>query len=236
MGMRLLPKSEVDKAKATEQKQAIDEGMKLAKRVDNLREIAASEEENLMNFRRVTVEKIHEEISTKAKRRDELNTEVAILEEKRSKALEPFTKELEAIQIKQEESLRREFFLNEREAVITRHELELENSSKESDGILARAKTKDELSNARLHDAQRAATEAESALAHARLVHEEALAYEAKIIEALTHRENIVLVRENDATIRGKELLAREIALADGWILLRDRQAMLEHEIKRARK
>lgn len=236
MGMRLLPKSEVDKAKATEQKQVIDEGMKLAKKIDNLREIAASEEENLMNFRRVTVEKIHEEISIEANKRDELKTEVAILEEKRRKALEPLTKELEAVQFKQEDSLRREFFLNEREAIITRHELELGNTSKEAEGVLARAKTKDELSNARLHDAERAAKDAESALAHAKQVEEEALAYEAKIKDALTHRENIVLTRENDATIRGKELFNREKTLADGWILLIDRQAMLEQEIKRARK
>lgn len=233
--MKLMPKSEVEKAKATEQKQNIDEGMKIARRIDNLREIAASEEVSLENFRRTTVEKIHEEISTEAKKREDLRAEVAILEERRKKALEPLEAEWSVLHASKEELKNSWEEFDSRCVSLTGIEHAADNTRKEADGILARAKTKDELSNTRLHQAESAAQAAESALAHASVVHEEAMAYEAKIKEQVTHRENIVLAREIDDTIRGKELLAREIALADGWILLRDREALLERTIKRSK-
>lgn len=235
MGMKLMPKSEVEKAKSAEQKQAVDEGMKLARRIDNLREIAASEEVSLENFRRTTVERIHEEISTETGKRDALRTEVATLERRRKEAIKPLDEEWEALRVAKEELEREGAALGEREFAIRKMEQHTFDTKSETDGILARAKTKDELSNTRLHEAEKAAKDAESALAHAVVVHDEALAYEAKIKEAVTHRENIVLAREIDATIRGKELLAREIALADGWILLRDREALLERTIKRSK-
>lgn len=90
--MKLLSKSQVNTAKAADRKQAIDEGLKLAKKVDNLREIAVAEEESLSKYRVKTLEALSSEITAKAYERDLLKVEVADLELKRSDALEPFKK------------------------------------------------------------------------------------------------------------------------------------------------
>lgn len=62
MAMRLLPRSEVNKAKALDRQREIDEGKKLATRVDTLRELAAEEDTNLSKFRDKMVAQIMADI------------------------------------------------------------------------------------------------------------------------------------------------------------------------------
>lgn len=85
--MKLLSKSDVQKAKSLDRQREIDEGLKLARRVDALREIAAAEESSLAKFRIETIAKIHDEISILAAKRDELQIEAdSILENARNEA------------------------------------------------------------------------------------------------------------------------------------------------------
>lgn len=72
MSMRLLPKSAINKAKALDRQREIDEGKKLATRVDKLRELSAIEEKNLMAFREKTMEAIQAEIRPLIDKRDTL--------------------------------------------------------------------------------------------------------------------------------------------------------------------
>ena len=48
--MRLMKKSDITKANAQAKKREIDEGVKLAKRIDGLRETLADEEQSLEKF------------------------------------------------------------------------------------------------------------------------------------------------------------------------------------------
>ena len=81
--MKLLPKSDIAKAKSVDKQREIDEGMKLAKRVDSLREVAAAEEASLKKFRSETLGAINTEITANATKRDELTQEVQSLEERK---------------------------------------------------------------------------------------------------------------------------------------------------------
>jgi len=58
--MRLLAKREVDQRKSVERARDIDEGMKLARQVDTLRETKAEEEASLARFRTESISKIHQ--------------------------------------------------------------------------------------------------------------------------------------------------------------------------------
>ena len=87
--MKLLKKSEVDKAKALDRQREIVEGSKLAARVDTLREVAATEEASLEKFRRETIAQINKEIVSALTRRDALQDEVKLLENLKAKALVP---------------------------------------------------------------------------------------------------------------------------------------------------
>lgn len=82
MPIKLLKKSEIDQAKARDRQLEINEGLKLAKKVDTLREVVAQEEESLKKFRIKTISAINDEIIIAAKKRDDLNKENSDLEEK----------------------------------------------------------------------------------------------------------------------------------------------------------
>lgn len=86
--MKLLPKSEVDLKKAQERKGEIDEGLKLAKKIDALRQAVVEEERKLTLFRRASLETIQKEI-------DDLLNEKMILEE----SVIRLTKEVQRLQL-----------------------------------------------------------------------------------------------------------------------------------------
>lgn len=87
--MKLLSKKEINTATAKSQKQTYDEGIKLARRVDGLREVAAAEEASLEKFRRETLARIHEEITQETSKRDSLRQEVFRLQKEREEAIKP---------------------------------------------------------------------------------------------------------------------------------------------------
>lgn len=70
--MKLLAKSDIQKAKSIERQQLVNEGLKLAKRVDDLREVVAEEEQTLENFRRETLKEIHRQIRIEQAKLDKI--------------------------------------------------------------------------------------------------------------------------------------------------------------------
>lgn len=76
MGMRLLPRREIDKAKASDRQREVDEGVKLAEKVDTLREIRSKEEVGLEKWRVETLKGIQEQISSLSKERNALEDKV----------------------------------------------------------------------------------------------------------------------------------------------------------------
>lgn len=70
--MRLLAKSDINRKKSIERQQLIDEGLKLAKRVDDLREVVSQEEQALERFRRESIKEIHKQISIERARLEEI--------------------------------------------------------------------------------------------------------------------------------------------------------------------
>jgi hypothetical protein len=76
MVMRLLKKSEVNERRVVEMRQQADEGLKLAKRIDALRETLAEEELSLRDFRNKEVSRINLEIEELTARRDALSREI----------------------------------------------------------------------------------------------------------------------------------------------------------------
>lgn len=233
MGMRLLPKSEVDRKKATEKRVEIDEGLKLARQIDNFRETKASEEVSLEKFRRETVAKIHEEITSEARKRDEIKQEVAIYEQNRAEALKPLTHLWESVKKASESVELRKNSVEAREIALQEHEKELAEIRKGADTLIRKAVITDAISNSRLHEAELEREETRKSLEAARVVKMETDQVRQELDRKFTHRESVVAKREDGVTIRETDLAAREKALADGWRLLKDRTALLERNIKR---
>ena len=61
--MKLLEKNKIIIQKNQERAVAVDEGYKLAKKVDSLRQVHADEQKNLIKFRNESVIKVRDEIA-----------------------------------------------------------------------------------------------------------------------------------------------------------------------------
>jgi hypothetical protein len=74
--MRLLDKKTIAVQKSEERKKEIEEGVKLAKSIDALRETHAKEQVSLKNFRDAMLRSIKEEIDTLIKQKESLKEEI----------------------------------------------------------------------------------------------------------------------------------------------------------------
>lgn len=81
--MNLLPKKEIDLLKSSEKKIEIDQGIRLARKIDLLRETAAQEEDNLRKFRDETLKVIKAEIDGLLRRKKIVEDEITLLENKK---------------------------------------------------------------------------------------------------------------------------------------------------------
>lgn len=78
--MKLLTKQNVSDLKAVERKREIDEGAKLASKVDKLRELSSAEQARLSKFQQDTLSQIKKEIDLEIERKEVLKRENAELE------------------------------------------------------------------------------------------------------------------------------------------------------------
>lgn len=236
MSMRLLQKSEVNKAKALERDREVAEGLKLAKKVDALRELSAEEERSLMLFRAKTIEEIYRQTAAEQTKLEALKREVRVLEEKRYEALKPLTAELERIEKEQEQ-------LSEMKLTRDKHERLLAESDEEID---ARENTLALLEG--MVSQQNAV--AASALSEAEKLRDEATRKErladgilkraqneaSVLVANAEQREGWVLQREKAVLEKEESLRGQEIELAKEWSRLKDREQTLERNIKRLNK
>lgn len=122
--MRLIDKKDILVQKSTERKREIDEGVKLAKSIDTLRETHAKEQQGLKRFRDESLKVIKNEIEIHNKKRDELFKEIQILEEQKILAQAPIDliKEWTKVKIDQEQIKSTTHDLVERESKVIENE------------------------------------------------------------------------------------------------------------------
>jgi len=94
---KLLDKKTVVATVAQEKKQLIDQGVKLARAVDSLRETKVEEEGNLDKFRTETIKVVQGEIDHFISKREELKKEILTLEAERTLQKLPLDPEWEKI-------------------------------------------------------------------------------------------------------------------------------------------
>lgn len=233
MGIRLLPKSEVDRKKAAEQKATIDEGAKLARRIDNLREVAAEEETALETFRVQSVSKINDDIKKKSEERDALDGQIAQKKQELKDAFKPLEKERARLDQERSSLDARREAQDERESMLNDREERVGRDKKAASDALARAETAESVARARLLDADNSAKTALKAEKTATMARDEAVAIREKLKVDFQRRDMIASSRERDVSIKEARLAKEQEELQKGWKLLKDRREMFEREIKR---
>lgn len=128
--MKLLSKSDIATAKAKDKRREIDEGLKIAQRVDSLRETQAMEEAALTKFRKETLIAINQEIVSETRKKNELLKEVSDLEDRKREALKPLDEAWNAVRAKEEELTEYAHQLHQDREILSQaekdHEIEVE--------------------------------------------------------------------------------------------------------------
>lgn len=127
--MKLLPKQEIQDLKAKQRKAEIDEGVKLAKKVDSLREMASKEQATIEKFQKESLNNLRSEIQKLIDLRDSIIEEIkGIKEEKIAVIVE--------LDEREKEIDKRESGLRLLKKIIEDKEIELDFREKEQGDII----------------------------------------------------------------------------------------------------
>lgn len=231
--MRLQDKRQVAADTATQRKKDIDEGMKIASKVDILRETIVTEEGKLRRFREETIKSVQAEIDDYIRQKDKLSEEVYVLEQKKDNARIPLDAEWERLRQGQHELLIEKQNVGEKSDILKGREKEIVHAEQEIEVEKERAKDfthRAVQSLARADEVIREARESAAAIRNkAQIVLGQS---ELKNAEA-DLREKSVEVREQEVGAVWDRVRAKEINLAQREAALKDKYATLERTLKR---
>lgn len=203
MVIRLLPKTEIDKRKSEEQRQAINEGLKVAERVDTLREIAASEETALEKYRTETLRDIQSDVNARHHEKEALEREIQELHREKKELLIPLDARWKEVTRVGTQQVHKEDSLNEKEDILSSKEEEL--IQRERLTVIKEGKAEDlkKLASAMFLKSQEMKTSSKEEAAEIR---NKAQA-ELSLVEI---RQFEVSKRESDATIKESQIKEKE--------------------------
>lgn len=219
-----------------ERKQDIDNGLKLARKVDNLREELSKKEQERDLFikgnttaQQEKVKELTTLISTKEK-------EIEVLEEKRKELLKPVSLEWEKLKERELTLSKDEEDLNNLKSALTLLQGELNRREKE---LSIDENRNQELKNEIKVQAEKvsnASLEAQNTLIHAR-EEEKRILSQARLKEGnAIKKEKEVALRENNITSRETKLDEEEKNIINEKIRLADMRKTLERAITRTQK
>ena len=233
MAMKLLSKTDIVTTKAKERLNEVQEGLKIAKKVDALREAAATEEVSLEKFRSETLKKVNEEINVAISERDALKEEVRILENDKREALKPLDAAWQEVNVAKDtanamvkEHAQTRFHLaewteelSEQEKGIKKQQLKLTSMHTAAKKALEEA------------DTLRADTELTNNVAHAEL--QKIQTERQEQIRLYTIRDSEVSAREKSVQRQKERNTQRHIDLNAREKILKDRIALFERNLTR---
>jgi uncharacterized protein (DUF3084 family) len=231
--MKLLDKKTIQVEKASERKKEIDEGVKLAKKIDKLREESSSEEGRLAKFREASLKKIRDDISKLSEEKSSLSLDIITLTAQRDKLKEPLDKEWNVVnnRAKDLETLNTQLFnkevlLNQKEKSLVEKEKELKLEEERVLDLQERANDNYDSSIKELAKVKKQSEDLEKR--------------ERETDEGLRERTRIVSLKETKLEAREIDfknvqlaIQRREEVVRDKEVQLKDREELLERNIKR---
>ncbi len=236
MAMRLLPKNEIARQKSFERKSEVDEGAKLARRVDNLRETAANEEASLAKFRVETLKRVKIDVDSLLAKKTGLEVEVREAEKKLKELKKPLDAEWDRLGKRENELAlgKKEvkgqlLAIKGREEKTSQHEKRLAVEERKLENERARIATDETKASALLDKAKESSIKADK-----RLV-EIDVRVKAKTKELLS-REAELAAKERALDLQRESQAARKKLLDDQERFINDKYATLERTINRINK
>ncbi len=231
--MKLLPKDEVIKKKNNELVLEAQEGLRLAAKVDALRELRSKTEQETEEYLKASLSAATEQIQAAVQKRDSLLDEIG----KMQKKLDAMLPEMETTR----KGLReREIYLNEQQEKLS--ELEEKLKLEELDIFEAKEGAKKSLQIAELKESEASRREkrssdtelaAKSSLERADKIEKAILEKKKVMEEVFSEREYEISQREHRIKEERKALEAEKRSFEQERIRFADRKAMLDRNLAR---
>jgi hypothetical protein len=235
MPIRLLKKSELATAQSLDRSREIAEGLKISRKVDNLRELQANEEQTLEKFRVETLTAIQAEISGFVASKEALVSEVRELQKKLDGMLPSMAvkrNDLNALKIELE---KREKEIGEKTENLNLLEIDIAIALKNAEDSLKRRNTHEEIAKNLHKTAVDKEEEAKGVLTNARITEERALQLQKDVEQSLSLREQGVSEKENMVKAQLEDNLNISRELEQEKIRLADQRGTLERALERIR-
>lgn len=236
MPLRLLTKSQIATAQSIDKAREIQEGLKISKRVDGIRELKAKEESEFEKFRTETLSSIGREIETLNKTKEAIILEIRDFREEKRKGLRDVEQGLLSVTSFRAVLDQRESYLKELEQRLLRKQDEINATLLSSKDELERSRTHKEESE-RLHLVAQNNHEASMfSLKAARKTEETTLLLKEALEKELSHRQQIIAQMEQDIIIKEKEIKNTKKELKTKEAQLLDREATVTRDFNRLHK
>ncbi len=234
--MKLLPKDEIAKQQASAKAQEIAEGLKISRRVDGLRELAAGEEQKLELYRTETLASIEKEIRALDEEKGKLLESVGELREEKERGLTDVAIRENALSARIEEINAREESLREQEAAII-------DTQEQARSLMDNAEKRDARSVLVADEAERLRAEVRKekratsqTLSEAQESKQKALSFRETMERTFAERERVLQSREDQVSVREETCRNTEETLSTERLRIIDREATLERALKRLNK
>jgi hypothetical protein len=234
--IRLLSKSELDKAKTTDKMREVSEGIKLSRRVDGLRELAASEESKLEKYRTESLKIIQQDIAELTAKRDRIAKEAEKTREELSKETTLTRKERLNLEELKSELEKKDIKLKKRSDELDLLEIDIAEALLNAKDDEQRAEASREQADYLLSCAENEKMAAQVALQRAKTIGENAVKEKERVEEYLVIRETKVKEEETEMIEKQKEISVKEREISTEKSQLADQRATLERAIERLRK
>jgi DNA repair exonuclease SbcCD ATPase subunit len=234
--MRLLPKDEILKKKNQNLSLEAQEGLKLTRRVDSLRELVSKSEQDAEKYLYSSLGAIQPQIDEAIKKRDSLNKEISVLQKKLDGMLPEIQTTRQGLAKKEKELESREQILNERDEQVNLKELDIAESTQSLMESINRAKNAEYQRERALEQASRQQREATNSLLSARNIEGALLKEKERMESVFSSRESDLSRKETIFQSTMDEFNKEKRSFDAEKVKFADRKAMLERNLTRLNK
>lgn len=203
---RLLTQSDLDSRKSADRRREVEEGAKLARRVDGLRELAAETEKNVEQHRSASLAQAQRDIDAVLSKKELLEGEVRELEEERKRLQTPLDVAWEKIRQESKQNADERLVLEQRDETIRQTSIEQENVAKQLREEGERVVQERKRSMSLLKKAASDQEKAQTILLEAHELKEETTNWSVHKTNELTKREKAALIREQELILQAEQV------------------------------
>lgn len=233
MAVKLLPKSQLQEQKARETTREIQEGLKLANRVDGLRKTYSDVEQGLEKYGIATLTQIQGEIAAEQKKFEEISGKTRAMQAKYDAMIPEISmKRTELYQF--ERTLEKwEQKLEKRQEVVDLGEIDIAEAKQKAKDSLKRQEDNERIARNLLIEADKKKNEAEVTLITARKVSDKAYSDQKSMEASLNLREFSIQSQEKEILTKETQLMNDRKDLEQEKIRVKDQRETLKRSLER---